>query len=426
MSDSKDVRTVRPSTMISGHVDLPADKSIAHRTALLSALANGTSRIVNYPASEDPQSTLSCLRQLGVRIQEEDDALRVDGGRLTAPAAPLDCGNSGTTMRLLAGILAGQSFPSSLTGDASLSSRPMDRVIAPLSGMGAQITATNGHAPLHIAPVATLHGTTYRLPVASAQVKSALLLAGLFAEGETTVIEPVATRDHTERMLGLSTVQVGTERHISIDPSVRVEPRLWTVPRDFSAAAFFMVAASIVQDGMVRLPGVGLNPTRTALLDVLRAMGADIRISAERVTGGEPIADLEVRASGLVGISLSGPIIANLIDELPILCLACACAEGRSEIRGAGELRHKETDRIRAMTEGLSALGVRIKEHEDGWTIEGGHPLSGGHVEASGDHRIGMTLGVAGLVASGPVTVHGASVAAVSFPSFWDILDRIS
>lgn len=412
--------------MVSGTVKLPADKSIAHRTALLSALAHGTSRIVNYPESEDPQSTLSCLRQLGVRVEREDEALRVESGRLTAPDGPLDCGNSGTTMRLLAGILAGQSFPSILTGDASLSARPMGRVIAPLTTMGARITATDGRAPLHLSPSDALHGISYRLPVASAQVKSAVLLAGLFAEGETTVIEPVATRDHTERMLGLSSVVLDGERHITVEAGMRIAPRLWTVPRDFSAAAFFMVAGSTVASGVLRLPEVGLNPTRTALLDVLRAMGADIRVENERTTGGEPIGDLVVRPAGLSGVNVSGPVIANMIDELPVLALAAACAEGVSEIRGAGELRHKETDRIAAVAEGLRALGARMTEHEDGWTIQGGGGLTGGQVDAHGDHRIAMTMGVAGLVASGPVRVHGASVAAVSFPTFWDDLARIS
>jgi 3-phosphoshikimate 1-carboxyvinyltransferase len=412
--------------MVSGTVDLPADKSIAHRTALLSALADGTSRIVNYPASEDPQSTLSCLRQLGVRVEQEDEALRVEGGRLSAPASPLDCGNSGTTMRLLAGILAGQPFPSELTGDASLSARPMGRIMAPLSEMGARISARDGRAPLHIAPTDALHGVTYRLPVASAQVKSAVLLAGLFADGETTVIETVATRDHTERMLGLSSVVMGGERHITVEGGMRLVPRLWTVPRDFSAAAFFMVAGSIVDTGLLRLPGMGLNPTRTALLDVLRAMGADIRVENERTTGGEPIGDLVVRPAALSGVQVSGPVIANMIDELPVLALAAACADGVSEIRGAGELRHKETDRIAAVAEGLQTLGVRMDVHEDGWTIQGGGGLTGGRVDAFGDHRIAMTMGIAGLVASGPVHVHGASVAAVSFPTFWSDLERIS
>lgn len=426
MHGNKDTRTVQPADMVTGTVHLPADKSIAHRTALLSALAHGTSRIVNYPASEDPQSTLSCLRQLGVRVEQEDEALRVEGGRLAAPDAPLDCGNSGTTMRLLAGILAGQSFPSILTGDASLSARPMGRIMAPLTTMGARITASDGRAPLHLSPTDALHGISYRLPVASAQVKSAVLLAGLFAEGETTVIEPVATRDHTERMLGLSSVVLDGERHITVEGGMRIAARLWTVPRDFSAAAFFMVAGSIVASGVLRLPDVGLNPTRTALLDVLRAMGGDIRVENERTTGGEPIGDLVVRPAGLSGVKVSGPVIANMIDELPVLALAAACAEGVSEIRGAAELRHKETDRIAAVAEGLRALGVRVTEHEDGWTIQGGGGLTGGHVDAHGDHRIAMTMGVAGLVASGPVRVHGANVAAVSFPTFWEDLARIS
>ena len=421
-----DTRTVERAGTLTGVVSVPADKSIAHRTALFSALAPGTSRIVNYPESEDPQSTLACLRALGVRMGTEDEALVVHGGELSAPEAPLNCGNSGTTMRLMAGILAGQPFASTLTGDASLSVRPMGRVVDPLRAMGGLIDAVDQHAPISIHASKGLRGMEYRLPVASAQVKSCVLLAGMFADGETTVIETTPTRDHTERMLGLPTIDFGTERRIVVEGGFRPEPRVWTVPGDFSAAAFFLVAGSIVPESALRIPGVGLNPSRTALLDILRAMGADITIENERTVGGEHLGDLSVRAADLSGVHVSGPVIANLIDELPVLCIACACADGTSEIRDAGELRHKEADRIEAMTTGLQTLGVDVTEHADGWTIRGGKRLQGGSIDALHDHRIAMAFAVAGLVSGQPVHISGASVAAVSFPAFWDTLDAIS
>jgi len=417
---------VERATSLAGTLVPPADKSIAHRAAMLSALAPGTSRIVNWPRSADPASTLACLEQLGVRMGEEDGVLLVHGGALHAPTQPLDCGNSGTTMRLLSGILAGQDFEATLIGDASLTPRPMKRIMEPLGQMGARITSTGGHAPLRIAGNPELTGITYRLPVASAQVKSAILLAGLFASGHTTIIETTPSRDHTERMLGLATLEVGGERHISSSAADRPEPGIWSIPGDFSAAAFFLVAASIVPDSSLRLPGVGLNPSRTALVDMLRAMGAAIEIRNERTVGGETLADLTVTSQQLSSIQVSGGVVANAIDELPILCVACAAAEGTSEIRGAAELRHKETDRIAAMTRGLRALGADISEHEDGWTIRGGAPLTGGHVDSCHDHRIAMALGVAALTASTPVHIHGADIAAVSYPGFWDELARVA
>lgn len=427
--EHRDRLTLRPVRSLYGSVALPADKSIAHRAALLAALGDGTSQIVNYPASADPQSTLSVLRQLGVRIEERDEILYVEGrglGGWQAAGEPLDCGNAGTLMRLICGILAGQPFDSVLVGDASLSSRPMGRVTKPLAEMGARITLTDGHAPVHIHGGASLRPITYRLPVPSAQVKSCVLLAGLFADGETTVVEAVPSRDHTERMLGLDVFESGSERHITVRGGQRIPARTWAVPRDFSAAAFFLVAGSIVPEGELQLPGVGLNPSRSALLDVLRAMGADIRVANEREHGGEPIADLVVRPAALQGVSVGGAVIANLIDEIPVLAVAAACAEGRTEIRDAAELRVKETDRIMATVQCLRALGADVEEFEDGFAVNGGRPLHGATVESFDDHRMAMAMGVASLVAHGETTILEPDCARISFPDFWDRLGAVS
>ncbi len=420
-------RTLRPAPTLLGHIELPPDKSVAHRAAILAALAEGSSQIVNYPASEDPRSTLACLRALGVEMEEREGILYVEGRGLeglTPPRAPLDCGNSGTTMRLLAGVLAGQPFDVVLTGDASLRRRPMTRIAEPLEAMGAGVTLTEGHAPIRLEGGRRLHGITYRLPVASAQVKSCVLLAGLFAEGTTTVVESIPSRDHTERMLGLDTFETGGLRRLSVTGGRRIAPRTWAVPRDFSAAAFFLVAASIVPLGEVRLPGVGLNPSRTAFLNVLRAMGAHVEVHHEREHGGEPMADLVVRPAPLHGVTVGNPLIPNLIDEIPALAVAAACAEGRTEIRDAAELRVKETDRLAALAANLRALGAHVEERPDGLVIEGGRPLHGATVDSFGDHRIAMAMGVAGLVAEGETTVTNAGCARVSFPGFWKELKR--
>ena len=421
-------QTVEHAPALFGTITLPADKSVAHRTAMLASLAEGTSRIANYPDSADPQSTLACMRSLGINITEEDGILVVEGHGLhglQAPDGPLDCGNSGTTMRLLSGILVGQSFDSTLTGDASLSRRPMGRVQAPLAEMGAHLDLTDGHAPVRIQGGRTLKGTKYKLPVPSAQVKSCVLLAGLFAEGETTVVETAPSRDHTERMLGLDVVDMGGARYLTVEGGRPIAPRTWAVPRDFSAAAFFLVAGSIVPEGTLRLPGVGLNPSRSGLLEVLRAMGADVRIENERERGGEPLADLKVRPAALHGVSVGGNVVPNLIDEIPVLAVAAACAEGRTEIRDAAELRVKETDRIDATVKNLRALGADVEEFEDGFAINGPCRLSGTTVESYDDHRIAMAMGVAGLIASGKTTITEAECAKVSFPDFWTTLQAL-
>ena len=425
---NQDVQTVHSTRELLGTIDLPADKSIAHRTALFAAMGNGKSHIVGYPESADPQSTLACLSQLGIKIDSDDVGLVVHGNGLhgfRAPEAPLDCGNSGTTMRLMAGILAGQNFFSTLTGDASLSSRPMNRIVDPLSLMGASITSDAGHAPLSIRGNSGLKAITYNLPVASAQVKSCVLLAGHFADGITTVVESTPSRDHTERMLGLSSFSTEGKTHISVSGGQPIESKLWSIPADFSAAAFFLVAGSIVPGSVLHLPRVGLNPSRTGLIDVLRAMGANISIKNERLVSGEVIADLTVRSAPLNGIQIEGDIIANIIDEIPILTVAAAVANGETTISGAEELRHKEADRIAAMAVGLTTLGALIEERKDGLIIAGNAKLKGGTVDSFHDHRIAMSMGIAGLVASEPVHVRGASAASVSFPSFWETLQSL-
>lgn len=421
-------RTITQSRGLVGTVHLPADKSIAHRAALFSALSTGTSHIVGYPASEDPQSTLSCLRQLGIKMEVDEVGLSITSPGLNgfeAPTEVLDCGNSGTTMRLLSGMLAGQPFSSVLTGDASLSSRPMGRILDPLRRIGALIDSNNGKAPLRIEPSKGLQGMEYLLPVASAQVKSCVLLAGLWAKGETTVIEEVPTRDHTERMLGLSSVSIGSKRYISVQGGKSLKAQAWSIPCDFSAAAFFLVAGSIVPNSALHLPRVGLNPTRTGLIDILRAMGADITIRNERIVAGEPIGDMWVRSTKLTGIEIGGAVIPNIIDEIPILAVAGALAEGKTIIRDAEELRFKETDRISAMVKGLSILGVQIQESTDGMTITGGSNLGSGTVESFTDHRIAMAMGIAGLMSTGRVHIQGANAASVSFPTFWDLLAEL-
>lgn len=427
--DVRDVAAVQRADRLVGLATLPSDKSIAHRAALFAALADGASTVHNYPGSADPQSTVAALRQLGVRIDVEDSRLQIDGKGLeglSRASEPVDCGNSGTTMRLLAGILAAQRFDSTLIGDASLTVRPMDRVAMPLREMGARLSLTNGHAPIEIAATAGLHGISYKLPMASAQVKSCVLLAGLFASGTTTVIEPVPSRDHTERMLGLSILSIDGEPRISVTKGHRIPAQEWFIPRDFSAAAFFLVAGALVPGSDVRMERVGLNPSRNALLRVLQIMGADISISNETVQGGEPVGDVRVRSSELEGVTVSGDLIPNLIDEIPVLAVAGALAGGRMEIRNAAELRVKETDRLRATAENLHRMGARVRELEDGLVIEGGNRLHGAYLESFGDHRIAMAFGVAGLAATGETTIGGASCAAVSFPDFWDALRSLS
>lgn len=422
-------RTVHPVTSLRGTVPVPPDKSIAHRAALLGALAKGTSVIENFSPAADPQSTLSCLKQLGIITERPTPQTLIIHGKgkqgMQPPRTALDCGNSGTTMRLLAGILAGQPFSSTLTGDASLSKRPMLRIARPLWQMGASLTLTDNHAPITLSP-ASLQGITYPLPIASAQVKSCILLAGLFAKGDTKVIERTPSRDHTERMLDLPIEEQSEQRIILLPEGWEVPPQHLTIPGDFSAAAFFLVAASILPDSELLIPQVGLNPSRTGLLTVLQAMGADITIENYQTTGKEPVGDLRVRSAPLRGIEIGGSLIPNIIDEIPVLAVAAAFAEGPTIIREAAELRVKETDRIRAMALNLSRLGVAVKERDDGLEIYGPSRPTGGVVESYGDHRIAMALAIAALGASGPVTIQGAEAVHISFPSFWQELAHLT
>lgn len=420
--------TIKPAISAIGVIDVPSDKSIAHRSAIFASIAEGTSRIVDYPLSDDPLSTLKCLKALGVEFYEQDGILVIEGKGpqgLQEPKGMLPCKNSGTTMRLLTGILAGQPFSSRLSGDASLSRRDMTRIAAPLSEMGASIRLTSGHAPIFVQGGRTLHGITYEMPVASAQVKTCVLLAGLFADGETSVIESTPTRDHTERMLGLATITMGDKNIVTVKGGSTIRGRTWPVPRDFSAAAFFLVAGSILPDSAIRLPRVGINPSRSGLIDVLRAMGAQIDFENERTTGSEAIADLVVHSSDLSSVEISGSTVAAIIDEIPILAVAAACAAGTTMIRGASELRHKETDRIRATVNALRTLGADVQEFDDGMSITGGS-LSGGTVESEGDHRIAMAMGIAGLVGKEDTKVRGADCVSVSFPAFWKALGNVA
>ena len=403
---------------------------------MLAAIAEGTSRISNFAVSEDCASTLACLSALGVEIDRNGTDVSVAGrGKkgLTAADLPLNCGNSGTTMRLLSGILAGQPFETTLIGDESLSRRPMKRIMGPLSEMGANIDADDGHAPLTIAGKRPLTPIEFQLPVASAQLKSCVLLAGLFAEGETTVVEPVATRDHTERMLRGFGVDVRVNetddgRRISVSGDATLLAQDITVPGDISSAAFFLVAAACLEGAELGIPSVGLNPTRTGVLDVLRRFGAGIEVEDERESGGEPIGKLVVRYQGRLGAAddrVDGEIVANLIDEVPILAVFGTQVEGGIEIRDAGELRVKESDRIAAVAENLRRMGGEVEEFEDGLRV-GSSRLKGAVIDSFGDHRIAMAFAVAGLFAEGETEVRGAECAAVSFPAFFDVLSSVT
>ena len=401
---------------------LPGDKSISHRALILAGLADGWSRIHGLSAGADVQSTASCLRALGAQV--EDTAVRGVGlGGVRKAEGPLDCGNSGTTMRLLAGVLAAQPFVSELTGDESLTRRPMDRVVKPLTQMGA-------HAewpPLRVGGRRPLHGIEYRLPVPSAQVKSAVLLAGLFAEGTTAVIEPARTRNHTELMLTAMGVDVRSEGdRVEVDRTDKLEPIHIEVPGDLSAASFWMVAGGLVPGSTLHIPGVGVNPTRSAFLELLRETGFDIHASREHVSGGEAVADLEIHtAVDLHPFEVDGAMAAEMIDELLVLAVAATQIEGESHISGAAELHVKESDRIAAMAEGLGAMGANITPHDDGWTIKGPSNLRGARVRSRGDHRVAMALAIAGLLADGETEIEDAECVEISDPGFFDQLESL-
>ena len=414
-------------TALHGEIAVPGDKSVSHRAVMLGAIAEGTTRIEGFLEGEDTRATAAIFARLGVRIEAPSDGVRIVHGvglhGLQAPSGTLDCGNAGTAMRLLAGLLAAQRFDSVLVGDESLSKRPMRRVIEPLAAMGAEIASQDGCAPLRIHGGQALRGVDCTLPVASAQLKSALLLAGLYANGDTVVREPHPTRDYTERMLAAFGADIEASPGIACLRGGRaLRATAIRVPADFSSAAFFLVAATLVPGSELVLCDIGMNPRRIGLLHVLRAMGADIVGENARERGGEPVADLRVRHAPLRGIEVPIEHVPDMIDEFPALFVAAACAEGETVVRGAAELRVKESDRIAGMAGGLRALGIRVDETPDGATVHGG-TLRGGEVDSRGDHRVAMAFAVAAQLARGEVRIDDVANVATSFPGF-DALAR--
>lgn len=426
-SDKQVTFKLQPGGAIKGNIRVPGDKSMSHRSIMLGALAGGTTEVKGFLEGEDSLATLQAFRDMGVTIEGPDNGfVRIHGvgmNGLQAPRGPLYLGNSGTAMRLFAGLLAAQPFESELTGDASLSKRPMGRVADPLRAMGAVIdTADGGRPPMKIRGGQALTGIHYEMPVASAQVKSCLLLAGLYAEGVTSVTEPAPTRDHTERMLegfGYHVHRDGATA--SVTGGGKLSACAIDVPADISSAAFFLVAASIAPGSDLTLRHVGMNPTRTGVINILRQMGANIEVLDERVIGGEPVADLRVRSAELKGIDIPEDQVPLAIDEFPVLFIAATCAKGRTVLRGAEELRVKESDRIQVMADGLAALGVTTTVTPDGIIIDGGQSIGGGTVESHGDHRISMSFAVASLRATGPITVNDCANVATSFPGFVEL-----
>lgn len=414
---------VTPGGTVNGEARVPGDKSMTHRSVMLGALAEGVTEVSGFLQGEDALATVAAFREMGVNFDgPEDGRLTIQGvglNGLQAPTRPLDMGNAGTGMRLLAGILAGQQFSSEMIGDASLMKRPMQRVITPLSRMGAQIeSGEGGRPPLQIAASSGLRGIHYDLPMASAQVKSCVLLAGLYAGGQTSIIEPAPTRDHTERMLRGFGYRVDDDNGVvSLRGGGSLEATSIDVPADISSAAFFLVAASIAEDADLLLTHVGVNPTRTGVIDILNLMGANIELLNQREVGGEPVADLQVRSAKLKGIDIPRELVPLAIDEFPALFIAAACAEGQTVLRGAEELRVKESDRITAMAEGLTTLGIKNDILVDGLIIDGGS-IGGGVVETFHDHRIAMAFAIAGLRAQGEIRVLACDHVATSFPGF--------
>ena len=425
-------QTISPRGALRGELTVPGDKSISHRAVMFSALGRGTARITGFLDGADCNSTIDCFRALGVPIEKSGDTVIVHGQGLhglRAPAGILDVGNSGTTLRLMTGILAAQPFSCQITGDSSIQKRPMNRVAVPLGQMGAHITGSGSSDKL-LAPLTIrgqqLQGIDYTLPVASAQVKSAILLAGLFAQGQTRVVEPEATRDHTERMLSAMGAKLTrTGQTIAIDPAEELLAQDVAVPGDISSAAYFFVLAAARPGNQITVKNVGVNPTRTGILDVLTAMGADVQVENERLLCGEPVADVTVTGRELHGTVIGGALIPRLIDEIPVLAVAACLAQGETLIQNAEELKVKESNRIQTMVTELKKLGACLEETPDGMHIWGGTPLRGGLTESYGDHRVAMSMAVAGLLAQGPVTIAGAECAVVSFPRFYEQLARL-
>jgi 3-phosphoshikimate 1-carboxyvinyltransferase len=413
-----------------GELTVPGDKSIAHRAVILAGIAEGRSRIFNLSGGDDNSRTVRAFRQMGVQIFRGEDALCIDGkgwSSLKAPAETIDCGNSGTTMRLLSGLLSGRPFISQLDGDSSLRQRPMQRVIDPLRRMGAKIVAKNddGQAPLEIQG-GGLHGIHYPMPVASAQVKSAILLAALQADGITTLEEPLKSRDHTEVMLRGFGGEIAVDcKTISLKGDQTLTGTDVRVPGDLSSAAFFLAAAAMIPDSDILIRNVGCNPTRDGVVEVLRRMGASIQLLNQRTEAGEIVADVRVTGASLHGVDVGGELVARTIDEYPILSIAAALAEGATTFLDVEELRYKESDRIAAMTEGLRRLGVAVDEREDRMTIHGTKRLRGAQVRSFGDHRIAMSFAIAGLCSTGGVEIDDPRCVDISFPNFFELLSKI-
>ena len=414
---------VSPSYKAKGEIKVPGDKSISHRAIMLASIAEGKSHIRGFLEGTDCTATLHAFQIMGVQIDRlQDGELLVHGvgfRGLVAPSEELDLGNSGTSMRLLAGLLCGQEFASNLIGDSSLMLRPMRRVCDPLQQMGANInTAEDGTPPIEIIPIETLQSITYELPVASAQVKSAILLAGIYAQGVTRVVESVATRDHTERMLQAFSypIEVNSDE-ISIKGQQQLQATDIDIPADISSAAFFIVAACIAEQGEITLHNIGVNPTRTGVLDILINMNADIKVHNKSMLGGEPVASITACSSQLHGIDIPPELVPSAIDEFPILCIAAACAQGVTRVKQAEELRVKESDRINLIAQGLRTLGIKVEEFSDGLEISGGE-LTGGQIESRGDHRIAMAFTIAALRAQLPIEILDCENVATSFPCF--------
>ncbi|MDI6756547.1 MAG: 3-phosphoshikimate 1-carboxyvinyltransferase [Endomicrobiia bacterium] len=418
---------------VSGKITVSPDKSVSHRALMISSIARGKTIVKNFLRSDDCLSTMACLRKLGVVIKDEGDRIIVDGRgpKLAAPTETLYAGNSGTTVRLLSGILAAQNFKTKITGDGSLSARPMKRIERPLKMMGASVRTSDGKLPMEITG-GNLKNIDYASEIASAQVKSCVLLAGLYADGKTTFREPMRSRDHTERMLSnfgakITSSSDGPGFWVSVDgPAVIESPGTLEVPGDISSAAFFMVAAAILPGSRITILNVGVNPTRTGIIAILRRMGARVEISNRRESGGEPSADITVEHSDLIGIAIGADEIPLLIDELPIIAVAASQAVGATRVTGAEELRVKETDRIKSVVGELLKMGARIEELKDGFVVEGPTKLKGAAVASGGDHRMAMSLAVARLAADGETRVINSECASVSFPEFYGLLNKIT
>jgi 3-phosphoshikimate 1-carboxyvinyltransferase len=435
MAGKTQLKNISPPRQLAGEIRVPGDKSISHRALILNSLALGNSQISNLSLGKDCLSTLNCLRALGVKLARQDGkptAIRIIGvgnAGLTEAKNTLNAGNSGTTMRLLSGVLATQQFLSVLTGDTSLRSRPMKRLIEPLRLMGAEIYGRNNDslAPLVIRG-GQLHGISYTLPISSAQIKSAILLAGLFARGDTTIEQLQPSRDHTERLFQRMGANLESDgKQISLKPlNAPLTAVDLHIPGDISSAAYWLVAGAIHHNAKIKITNCGINPTRTGIIDALLAMGARLRIENQRSEGNEPVADLHVESSRLKAIEVGGDLIPRLIDEIPLLAVAACVAEGKTVIRDANELRVKESDRIASTSQELSRLGARVEELPDGMVIYGGKALHGGEVRSHGDHRLAMSLAIAGLVAGGNTSITNAGVAEISNPDFWEELNKLA